>query len=102
MDGGINDEAIAESLQAMAQANTTLQANQNNQKGGADKFYGLGKFERNNPPTIKGRYDLEVAQIWLRDIENIFWVMACTDAQKVLLGTHMLSKEVKFWWNNAR
>lgn len=69
MAEGRNDEAIVESLQTMSQAmpqeNTVLQANQNNQNGGVDEFHGLGKFQRNNPPTFKGRYDLEGAQTWI-------------------------------------
>lgn len=61
-----NDQEITEALgvmaQVMAQANTTLQANQN-QNGGDDEFYGLEKFYRHNPPTFKERYDPEGA--WL-------------------------------------
>lgn len=41
--------------------NEALHANQN-QNAGADEYCGLGKFHRNNPPTFKGRYDLESAQ----------------------------------------
>lgn len=66
---------------------------QQNQTG--DEFRGLGKFQRNNSSTFKGRYDLEGAQVWLREIEKIFQVMACTEEHKVLFGTHMLSEEVK-------
>ncbi|XP_050915118.1 uncharacterized protein LOC127130088 [Lathyrus oleraceus] len=28
--------------------------------------------------------------------------MACADALKVLYGTHMLSEEAEYWWDNAR
>lgn len=35
------------------------------QNAGANEFYGLGKFQKNNPPTFKGSYDLEGAQIWI-------------------------------------
>ena len=61
----------------MAQA---LQAQQN-QQGASDGFHELGKFQRNNPPTFKGIYDPEGAQVQLQDIEKIFGVMA--------------------WWDNA-
>lgn len=48
MARGRNDKAIVESLQAMAQAmaqeNTNLHANQNNQNGGGDEFRGLENF----------------------------------------------------------
>lgn len=39
---------------------------------------------------------------WLQEIGKIFKVMACTDAQQVLYGTHMLTEEVEYWWNNAQ
>lgn len=55
MDGGRNNQAIAEALGVMAQA---LQV-QHNQYGAGDEFRELGKFQRNNPPTFKGIYDLE-------------------------------------------
>lgn len=100
-----NDEAIVESLQTkartMAQENAGLQANQNNHNGGIDEFHGLRKFQRRNMSTFKGGYDSEGAQTWLREIGKILWVMAFTDAQKVLFGTHMLSEEVEYQWDNA-
>lgn len=51
----------------MAQVNDVLQVN-HNQNAGVDEFSGLGKFQRNNSPTFKGRYDLEGAQTWLQKI----------------------------------
>lgn len=96
MVGGRNNWVIANSLKEIAQA---LQG-QENQVG--DEFRGLGKFQRNNPPTFKDKYYLEGAQTWLREIEKIFWVMAWTEEQKVLFGTHMLLEEAVDWWNNAR
>ncbi|XP_050877189.1 uncharacterized protein LOC127080948 [Lathyrus oleraceus] len=104
MDGGRNDQEIANALEAtthlMAQANVALQENRN-QNDGVDEFHGLGKFLRNNPPTFKGRYDPKGTRAWHQEIEKIFRVMACTDAQKVLFGTYMLSEEVEYWWKNT-
>ncbi|XP_058757872.1 uncharacterized protein LOC131631111 [Vicia villosa] len=100
MSGGRNDDAIAEALESLAQA--MAQNNQNNQNGGAvNEFCGLGMFQRNNQPTFKGRHDLEGSQTWIRKIENIFRVMACTDEQKMLFDTHMLSEEAEDWWDNV-
>lgn len=48
----------------MRHANVDLQMNYN-QHGVADEFRGLKKFQRNNSPTFKGRYDPEGAQSWL-------------------------------------
>ncbi|XP_057452620.1 uncharacterized protein LOC130744453 [Lotus japonicus] len=75
------------------------QANAGNQN--QDEFRALGKFQRNNPPTFEGAYNLDKAQAWLKAIEKIFRVMNCTDAQKVQFGTHMLEKEVEDWWDST-
>ena len=82
-----NDRAIAEALAAMAQA---MQAQQNPP---VDEFRSLSRFQKNNPPTFKGRYDSDGAQTWQKEIEKIFRVMTCTEAQKVQFGTLMLEKE---------
>ncbi|MCI34457.1 cellular nucleic acid-binding protein, partial [Trifolium medium] len=42
--------------------------------------------ERDTEATVfKGRYDPDGAQTWLREIERIFRVMDCAEAQKVRL-----------------
>ena len=48
------DDVLEEITNMMAQANVALHANQ---KGGADEFCGLQKFQRNNLHTSEGRYD---------------------------------------------
>ena len=58
----------------------------------------LETFLRNHPPTFKGRYDPDGAQTWLKEIERVFRVMQCEDAQKVRFGTHMLAEEADDWW----
>ncbi|XP_058741299.1 uncharacterized protein LOC131613667 [Vicia villosa] len=55
---GRNDHATANALEAMTQV--MARANHN---AGADEFHGLGKLKKNKPPTSKGRYDLEGAQL---------------------------------------
>lgn len=59
---GRNDRTIVDALEAVG--SVMAQVNQN-QNGGADGILGLGKFQRNNPHTFKGIYDLEGAQTWL-------------------------------------
>ena len=98
---GRNDRAIADALQALAQA--MAQNGQNNQVVEApDEFRALGRFQRNNPPKFVGAHDPESAQKWLKEIEKIFRTMACSDAQKVQFGTHMLTEEDEDWWDNTR
>ena len=60
----------------------------------------LETFLRNHPPTFKGRYDLDGAQTWLKEIERVFRVMQCTEVQKVRFGTHILAEEADDWWNS--
>jgi hypothetical protein len=38
----------------------------------------------------------------LKEIERVFRVMECTDAQKVRFGAHMLAEEADDWWVSAR
>lgn len=51
---------------------------------------------------LKERYGVKGAQTWIQEIENIFRVMACNDARKMLFGPHLLSEEAKLWWQNTR
>ena len=59
-------------------------------------------FQRNNPPTFKGRYDTKGDQTWLHEIEKIFKVIVCTYEQQVLFGTYMISEEAGYWLENTR
>ncbi|XP_050915800.1 uncharacterized protein LOC127130885 [Lathyrus oleraceus] len=95
---GRNDHAIVDALDSVAQA---LQGQLNHQ-GDVDEFRGLDKFQRNRPPIFKGIYELEGAHAWLREIEKISRVMACTEVQKMQFGIHMLLEEAEDWWNNMR
>jgi len=77
---GRNDAALAAALQVVAQA-VGQQPNAN--AGVKAETRMLETFMRNHPPTFKGRYDLDGAQTWLKEIERIFRVMQCTEVQKV-------------------
>jgi len=59
--------------------------------GGNDRVRMQEAFLRNHPPTFKGRYDPDRAQTWLKEVERIFRVMQCNEAQMVRFGTHMLA-----------
>ena len=96
---GRNDRAIADALQALAQAI----GNQNRGEAGAPvEYHGLDRFQRNNPPTFSGGYNPDGAQTWIREIEKIFRVMACPEEQKVPFGTYTLVEEAEYWWENTR
>ena len=94
---GRNDAAMAAAMQAMAQAVQNLP-----NAGENDGSRSLATFQRENPPTFKGKYDPDGALDWLKEIERIFRVMDCTPAQKVRYGTHMLALEADDWWLETR
>src|ERR1043165_10294645 len=96
-NAGRNDEALAATMQAMAQA---FQHPPN-----ADENVGsrsLATFQRENTPTFQGKYDPEGALTWLKEIERIFRVMDCTPVQKIRYGTHKLSDRSEDWWVDTR
>ena len=72
---GTNDAALAAALEAMAHA----MENQPNADGNAGSR-SLATFQRENPHTLKGKYDPDGALEWLKEIERIFRVMDCTPA----------------------
>jgi len=88
---GRNDAVIAAALEAVGQ-----QPNANVGVNAEVKM--LETFLRDHPPTFKGRYDPDGAQMWLKEIERIFQVMQCNEIQRVHFGTHMLAKEADDWW----
>jgi len=69
---GRNDATIAAALQAMAQA---VGQQPNAGVGANGEVRMLETFLRNHPPTFKGRYDPDGAQMWLKEVERIFRVM---------------------------
>ncbi|XP_058771654.1 uncharacterized protein LOC131645009 [Vicia villosa] len=94
---GRNDVVIATALEAMAQA-LEHQPNAGENAGSRS----LATFQRENPPVFKGKHDPDGALEWLKEIERIFRVMDCTQAQKVRYGTHMLAVEADDWWLATR
>ena len=90
---GRNDAVIAAALEAVAQA----VGQQPNGVAGDNGVRMLETFLRNHPPTFKGRYDPDGAQNWLKEIERIFRLMECSEAQKVRFGTHVLAEEADDW-----
>lgn len=98
-NSGRNDRAIADDMQAMAQA---MQHQVQNNAIGDGEFRYLEMFQRNNPPAFKGRYDPDGAQEWLKAIEKILRVMNCSEEQKVHFGTHMFAGEADDCWVSAR
>jgi hypothetical protein len=105
MAGRGDNAAFATAMQGMAQTMTQAndvmmgqqQSNQPrlNQDGAEERR--SDRFMRNNPPTFKGRYDPEGAQVWLDRIERIFCIVVYADTHKVTMTTHMLAEEAEYW-----
>ncbi|XP_020215670.1 uncharacterized protein LOC109799509 [Cajanus cajan] len=83
MAGGRNDRAIADALQAMAQALGNL-----NQRPEIDW---LERFQRNNPPSFRGGYNPDGAADWIFEVEKIFQAnFACLHA--FWRGWHLVAR----------
>ena len=63
---GRNDAAIAAALAAMAQA---VEGQQNAGENAGSRS--LATFQRENPPTFKGKYNPDGALAWLKEMERI-------------------------------
>ena len=91
-----NDDVMVVALQAVAQAVRNLP----NADGNVESR-NLDKFQKNKPPSFMGTHNPDGAKVWLKKIEKIFRLMACSEEQKVVLSTHMLEEEAEDWWDNT-
>ena len=64
-----------------------------------DPLKRLDRFEKRNPPRFKGGYDPEGAQDWLLQLEKIFRVLQCSEADKLMFATYTLLGDAEHWWN---
>ena len=67
---------------------------------------GSGDLHRNfrgmNPPQFAGTTDPDEAENWMQALDQIFEVMQCSDAEKVLLAVFQLEKEARSWWDATK
>ena len=56
------------------------------------------KFKGYDPPSFSGTTDPIVAETWLREIEKVFKVMKCVEADKVRLATYKIKGIAEHWW----
>ena len=77
---GRNDAALDAAFEAMERA-IENQPSVDRDAGS----HSLATFQKENPPTFKGKYDPDGALDWLKEIERIFRVMDCTPAQLKLM-----------------
>ncbi|MQL92923.1 hypothetical protein Taro_025558, partial [Colocasia esculenta] len=56
------------------------------------------KFLRLQPPTYSGGPNLDTAEHWVHEIENVFTTMRCPTADKVVLVAYQLRGFALEWW----
>jgi len=99
-----NDDVIAATLSAVAQALAQNQGNggHGQEDQGEVEERRLDRFMRKKPLTFKGRFNPEGALTWMESMERIFRAMVTNDDQKVRLATHMLAEEAEYWWTSTK
>ena len=106
MDGRPNINAAIGAMRDMADATAQvlqeLRNNHNNNTARNDGAKGLADFQKNNPPTFKGGFDPDGAELWIQKLEKIFLAMNCNDNQRVTYAIFMLEGEAENWWHGAR
>ncbi|KAL2334875.1 hypothetical protein Fmac_016088 [Flemingia macrophylla] len=91
---------LTEAMQAIGEmAAALLQQGLNH---GTTETQGLIEFRRNKPTQFNGEYGPEKAELWIREIEKIFYAMNCTDKQKITYSVFMLVGEAENWWDNTK
>ena len=60
------------------------------------------EFWKPNPPTFRGAFDPDKAKEWIKVMEKVFLVLACTNYQKEAFATYMLEANTEFWWNGVK
>ncbi|KAL5857340.1 hypothetical protein ACOSQ3_004798 [Xanthoceras sorbifolium] len=48
--------------------------------------------------SFDGSRDPDSAHAWLNDLERVFWVMGCSDEQKISFVTFLLKDRAYDWW----
>ena len=66
------------------------------------EYLKFAELQKENSPSFRGAFDLDKAEEYIKAMEKVFSVLACTDYQSVAFATYMLEADAKFWWNGVR
>ena len=66
------------------------------------KYLKFAEFWKANPPSFRGAFDSNKAEEWVKAMEKVFSILACTNHQKVAFATYMFEADAKFWWNSVK
>ena len=61
------------------------------------EYLKFAEFRKANSPSFRGAFDPDKAEEWVKAIEKVFSILACTDQQKVAFATYMLETDAEFW-----
>ena len=60
------------------------------------EYLKLVEFRKANPPSFRGTFDIDKVEEWVKAMEKIFSVLACTNRQQVAFATYILEADVEF------
>ena len=60
------------------------------------EYLKFAEFRKANPPSFRWAFDPEKADKWVKEMENVFSILDCTDHQKVAFASYMLEADVEF------
>lgn len=77
-----------------------MQGGKNTVQAQVKTFEVIEQFRKMGPPRLKGCEGPEVTEEWIRELEQIFQLMECTEEQKVSCATYQLAEEASYWWES--
>ncbi|XP_030460041.1 uncharacterized protein LOC115680380 [Syzygium oleosum] len=60
------------------------------------------QFLKLKPPKFEGKGDPEAAPRWVEELEKVFEVLGCTEAEKVTLAVYQLQDNASDWWKATK
>ena len=62
------------------------------------KGYSFKEFYEHPLPMFKGNLNSGEVRVWLTRLEELLWVMDCTEEQRVKYAAYKFSGEARRWW----
>lgn len=60
------------------------------------------EYNRHHPPEFNGYGEPQETKRWMKQMEKIFRMAECTDAEKVMYATHQFRGAAEEWWEFAQ
>ncbi|XP_052732056.1 uncharacterized protein LOC128196149 [Vigna angularis] len=62
----------------------------------------LENFLQHRPPTFNGRTSPDEADLWIRNMEKIFYAKNCSSETRLAYSEYQLFEEAIHWWDNMK